>query len=225
MARININAIRRRQIIDAAVEVMARKGWSETSIDEITKEAGVSRGLVSYHFKDKADLLAGVLDRCRELYNEAVTSAVAETDDRLERMRLTIRKAIGQIRDDPVTYEVFLHFAAGARSHPELGEQLRSLWSGFREGTARAIRAGQSHGYYRRDIDADAAAANVVGTIVGLALQWLIDPGGYPLEPAARDVEEMLMAYLTAGAPGEGAALDNGQSAASDVYSPAPTGS
>ena len=49
---------------------MARRGWNDTSIDEITREARVSRGLVSYHFKDKNELLSGVLQRAREMFLE-----------------------------------------------------------------------------------------------------------------------------------------------------------
>jgi TetR/AcrR family fatty acid metabolism transcriptional regulator len=218
MARININAIRRRQIIDAALDVMARKGWSETSIDEITREAGVSRGLVSYHFKDKADVLAGVLERCRESYQEAVRQAGLTSNDRRERMRLGIRRAIELIREDPINYEVLLLFAANARSHPELGEQIRALWADFDRNTANAIRAGQTLGLYRRDIDPEAAAVIINGTIAGLALRWRIDPGGYPFDETAKEAESMLMAFLTPEA--DVAAPDEPRVAQSDGRSP-----
>jgi AcrR family transcriptional regulator len=201
MGRINITAIRRRQIVNAAIAVMASKGWNETSIDEITKEADVSRGLVSYHFKDKADLLSGVLARCQEVFNGAVAGAMARSSDPVERMRAMIRSALDQIRDDPVNYEVFLHFTAGARSDPNLGEQIRTLWTGYRAQAAAAIRAGQRRGAFRTDIEADAMAATEIGAITGLALQWLLDPGSFLYDEAATQMEEMLMSYLTEGAP------------------------
>lgn len=207
MGRINITAIRRRQIIDATIAVMARKGWNDTSIDEITREAGVSRGLVSYHFRDKSELLSGVLARCQESFDQAVANGAAQGRDVLERLRIIIRLAIEQVRSDPVNYEVFLHFSASARSDPELRDQITNLWSGYRAATASAIRYGQLKGLVRQDVDPDATAAMEIGTLIGLALQWLLDPDAYPLDEAARETEEMFMSYITAGmgTAGEGA--------------------
>ena len=199
MGRINIAAIRRRQIVDAAIRVMAEKGWNETSIDEITREAGVSRGLVSYHFKDKADLLSGVLSRCKEASREGIEEAIAATDDPVERYRLVIRTTLNLAREDPTIYEIFLHFMASGRSSPELGEQIRELYRGFRDMTARSIRHGQENGLFRTDMDADAAAARHIGALTGFALQWLLDPGAFPFDEAARQTEDMLMDALTAG--------------------------
>lgn len=197
MARINITAIRRQQMVQAAVAVMAAKGWSETSIDEVTKAAGVSRGLVSYHFKDKTDLLSAVLASCRAAFNEAVSAASGVTDDEPERLRLVVRAALHQIRENPVNYQVFLHFAANAGTHPELGEQIRTLYSEYRAVIARGIAVGQHHGVYRTELDPMATAAQIAGAIMGLALQWLTDPDGYPFEAAAHQTEDMILAFVT----------------------------
>lgn len=197
MARINITAIRRQQMVQAAVAVMAAKGWNETSIDEVTRAAGVSRGLVSYHFKDKTDLLSAVLASCRAAFNEAVSAASGVTDDEPERLRRVVRAALFQIRENPVNYQVFLHFAANAGSHPELGEQIRTLYSEYRAVITHGIAVGQHHGVYRAELDPVAAAAQIAAAIMGLALQWLTDPDAYPFEVAARQTEEMILAFLT----------------------------
>ena len=199
MARINIAEIRRRQIVDAAIRVMAQKGWNETSIDEITREAGVSRGLVSYHFKDKAELLSGVLARCREASADGLALAIRETNDPVERFRIVCRAALSLTRDDPTIYEIFLHFMASGRADPELGTQIRNLYRGFRDMTARAVRHGQDTGIFRYDLDPDAAAARHIGAMTGFALQWLLDPGAFPFEEAARQTEDMLVNYLLDG--------------------------
>ncbi|HMO53965.1 MAG TPA: TetR family transcriptional regulator [Tepidiformaceae bacterium] len=99
MGRLNITAVRRQQIIDATLRVLARKGWNETSIDEISREADVSRGLVSYHFGDKAALLAGVLDRCEQIFRRGGSAARDVATDPVERQRLSIRNGIIAVRD------------------------------------------------------------------------------------------------------------------------------
>lgn len=199
MARINIAETRRREIVDAAVTVIAREGWAAASIDKITREAGVSRGLVSYHFRDKAELLSGVLERCRQTFRDAVAEAAEQSDDPAEALRLATRKAIALTVEDPVVYRIFLYFFANAVAEPELGRQIRDLYGGFRRTVAAAIRAGQQRGIYR-DVDAEAAAARHIGAITGLALHHLLDPGSFPFDDAARQAEEMLLGYIAAPA-------------------------
>ena len=199
MSRINIAEIRRRQIVEAAIRVMAQRGWNETSIDEITREAGVSRGLVSYHFRDKQELLSEMLHRCTEASRDVTTEAIEATDDPVERMRVVIRVTLQLAKDDPTTYDIFLHFMASGRAVPELGEQIRNLYAGFRGCTAAAIRAGQREGYFRNDIDADAAAARHIGVMTGVALQWLLDPGAFPFDETVKQAEDMLMDFLVGG--------------------------
>lgn len=195
MARINITAVRRQQIIDATIRVMAAKGWNETSIDEITREAGVSRGLVSYHFKDKAQLLSGVLASCQDTFAATVATAVAASPDPLEQVRLATRSAVLMVREHPAPYEVFMHFSASARSDPDLAEQVRGLYRGFRQAIADGIRRGQESGHFR-EVDPGMAAARHVGTIVGLALQWLLDPDSFDLDEAAADAEASILTLL-----------------------------
>jgi len=202
MARLDINAIRRRQIIDAAVEVMAEKGWAETSIDEATRRANVSRGLVSYHFRDKADLLSGVLARCQEIFNDSVAKAVGSSEDPAEQMRRILEISIDLVIENPVPYEVFVQFTASAKRDPRLGEEIRALWSGFRQYTARAIARGQHTGVFRADIDPMVAATRQIGAVTGVALQWLLEPGAFDFDATKRATVEMLMNDLLAQ-PGE----------------------
>jgi len=196
MARTSVTAVRRQQIIDATIRVMATKGWNETSIDEITREAGVSRGLVAYHLKDKAQLLSGVLARCQDTYSATVAGAVAASPDPIQQIRNATRRAVLMARDDPASYEVFMHFSASARSDPELAAQVRDLYRGFRRAIAEGIRRGQASGHFR-PVDPDIAAARHVGAIIGLALQWLVDPEGFDLDAAAADAEDSIAAMLS----------------------------
>lgn len=200
MARINSTAVRRQQIVDATIRVMAAKGWNETSIDEITREAGVSRGLVAYHFRDKAQLLAGVLTRCQDTFRAAVADAIASSDDPAEQLRNVTRRAVLMARDDPAAYEIFLHFSASARSDPDLAAQVRALYRGFRQATADGIRRGQASGHFR-PVDADIAAARHIGAIIGVALQWLLDSESFDLDAAALDAEDSLIAIVARPRP------------------------
>ena len=65
-------------ILEAAFEVVADKGYFETKVDDIARAAGVAKGTVYLHFKDKADIYIGLVDW---LFTQAV-GAVREIDER-----------------------------------------------------------------------------------------------------------------------------------------------
>ncbi len=70
---------RRQQIIDATMRVLARKGYSQTTLANVAGEAGVSYGLVNFHFESKEKLLTETLlfmaDEYRRNWQQALASA------------------------------------------------------------------------------------------------------------------------------------------------------
>src|SRR6266851_6103262 len=60
--RIDIASIRREQIVEAAVAVIAEQGLQNLSLSEIEKKAGMSRGQLTYYFPAKEDILLAVFD-------------------------------------------------------------------------------------------------------------------------------------------------------------------
>src|SRR5260370_10925296 len=65
--RIDIGSIRREQIVEAAVTVIAEQGLQNLSLSEIEKKAGMSRGQLTYYFPAKEDILLAVFDRLLQL--------------------------------------------------------------------------------------------------------------------------------------------------------------
>src|SRR5262245_50839144 len=61
--RINIASIRREQIIEAALAVLAEQGLPKMSLSAIEKKAGMSRGQLTYYFRTREDILLAVFDR------------------------------------------------------------------------------------------------------------------------------------------------------------------
>ena len=54
---------RRRRLLDAALNVFARKGYRDSAVDEIAGESGTSKGGVYFHFPNKQAIFLALLDR------------------------------------------------------------------------------------------------------------------------------------------------------------------
>jgi hypothetical protein len=80
---------------------------------------------------------------------------------------------------------------------PELVTEFRDLHVRFRSDIERILRAGMEAGTVRRDIDPEAQAALLMGTLRGLAFQWLLDPDGFPLAAAYDEEKKNLRRLLS----------------------------
>src|SRR4051812_46778759 len=75
-------AVRRNQILDAATRVFAQRGFHNSTIRQIAGEAGVADGTIYIYFKNKTDLLLGLLNRLNESEQRpSAIAAVIEDDD------------------------------------------------------------------------------------------------------------------------------------------------
>ena len=69
-------ALRRQQLIDSTIESIAKRGFSETTMADVADGAGLSRGIVNFHFKSKEMLLVETLHYLAVEYREAWTRAL-----------------------------------------------------------------------------------------------------------------------------------------------------
>src|SRR5215831_8980559 len=81
-------AATRDALLDAALGVFRDRGVAHTSLEEVAAAAGVTRGAVYWHFKDKADLFTALCERV-QLPMEAMLAAAGETrhEDPLNTLR------------------------------------------------------------------------------------------------------------------------------------------
>src|SRR5205807_2738103 len=70
--RVDVGRVRREQIVEAAVAVIAERGLQSLSLSEIEKRAGMSRGQLTYYFPTKEDILLAVFDRLVLLMHERI---------------------------------------------------------------------------------------------------------------------------------------------------------
>src|SRR6202045_3970852 len=80
---------RRRQLLDAALEVFVAQGYHAASMDEIAERAGVSKPVLYQHFPSKLDLYLALLDQSVDALVETVRDALRSTADNKQRVAAT----------------------------------------------------------------------------------------------------------------------------------------
>ncbi|GAT66226.1 tetR family transcriptional regulator [Planomonospora sphaerica] len=115
-----IETARRAQIVACAIEVIAEVGYAQASLALIAKRAGISKGVISYHFKGKDELIQQVVD-------EAFTLGDAFTRPRVE-AQTTAAAMLGAYIESTVEFY---------RTHWAHMIALSDIWSAFRHTDGR----------------------------------------------------------------------------------------
>lgn len=122
----------RESILDAAEQVFMEKGVAKASLEEIARAAGVTRGAVYWHFRNKQDILDAMLERVRapiaEMIDEA--SSVGDSLDRLKQVCIiALQKLANDARYFRVYYILFHRNESdqAIEKHGELSEEAVTL--------------------------------------------------------------------------------------------------
>jgi len=185
---------KRRQLLDAAVRVFARKGFHSSRVGDIAEEAGVAHGLLYHYFKSKDQVLEAV-------FHENWSILVA----RIESVEETDEPAADQIRHiAAIVLRTWLHLPDVVRvviqefgRSPELGERIGELTLPI-DALRRVIARGIERGEFRKDIDPAFAATVVYGSIDELLTAWVL--GRLPSdEEAVARAEQTLVEVILLG--------------------------
>ena len=99
----------RRALLDTARATFATQGYVAASTEEIVRQAGVTRGALYYHFRDKAALFEAVFDEVRGEYLAALRTAMAAAEgDAWQRLMTGVDLFLGGILDPTVQRIVYI---------------------------------------------------------------------------------------------------------------------
>ena len=87
------SAVSSQQIIDAAIRVLARQGYAKTSLLEIAKEAGMSKGALHYHYPTKEALIHAVLETACNAVQTRTMQAWSPSDNPFEALRKSTKRS------------------------------------------------------------------------------------------------------------------------------------
>jgi AcrR family transcriptional regulator len=166
---------RQATILEAAARLIARRGVRGLRMEELAAEAGVSGGLLYYHFTDRATLLRRTLEFINErarAYTQGRIPDGAPPRTHLEQMLLL------EVQDDPMVREnsaAWGELRASALFEPELRDTLRASTAEWNDKVATLIDAIREEQGLAGGGSAIEAAERLTALVEGLSQRWLSD--------------------------------------------------
>jgi AcrR family transcriptional regulator len=165
-----------KRIVDAMRSSVARRGSAGSTFDHVSREAGVSRGLLHYYFGTKEQLLVEAVRRDCELRLEMLESqlSTAKTaDDYIDLMAQNLRETV---QDDPEFVTLVFELFTLSRRNADIAAEYTALMRRTREQVAGMLAAAEADGVLRLHADAEAVAEILFSLGDGFALRMLAEP-------------------------------------------------
>lgn len=175
---------RREQILNAAFRVAVRQRLAGLGIRDVAREAGLSTGLVLFHFKTKDALIAGLLEWLLEntsvLRPDSQSRGAGSAGAALCEL---VRAEAQRLSADRLRSELFFDFWVAGTRTTRLRAQMRRALAKYRQ-EFRALAAAWlvASGSRCGRATADGVAAAAVSFVHGCAIQAVIDPAGFDLK-------------------------------------------
>jgi AcrR family transcriptional regulator len=180
----------------AAIDCFARLGYQGTTIDRIARDAGVTKGAVYYHFRDKEELLFEAVKNRIGDFEQRVLAEMTPTQDALAMLGQVIDACFFHATVSNHRRFIITLMVEALDTNPRLSAEFRNILRRMRTFVAGVIRRGQQRGTLREDVDPEAAAAMIAGGIMGAEIQHYQDPEEVDLRRVLDTLVEQLAVWF-----------------------------
>lgn len=185
---------RKRQIAEAAFQLIAIRGTSGLSISEIAKRVGIVPSALYRHFKNKDEIMNAVIDLIKEGLTGIARDSAAETPDPLDQLkRLVVKHAKFIMNNSALPRIMFSEDVIAGKNQRR--DKVFEAQTAYISEIMKIIARGQKMGMIRPELDPGTAAVMFIGIALPAGMIWHTSSGRFDI---LRQVEGAWKIYLSA---------------------------
>lgn len=187
----------RERILDAAIEVIAQRGYSSAGIQEIVELSGTSKGSFYFHFPSKEEMVASLVERMSDKLIARIQYAANAQPTPLHRLVASLDELMAIFsRQHNIARVLLLNIIGHGKATDRKFLPMRERFSGLiKRDLDEAIKAGQI-----ASTDTELASQMWVGALYEVILRWLLTSQPQNLEAIAPKVRNVLLESVGADA-------------------------
>lgn len=193
----------RSQLLDAAEQVFRERGVSRTSLQDVAAAAGLTRGAIYWHFKDKSDLFIAMMDRVVLPWEEEHDAliAAAPADQPLQTLALLATDPLERLQASAHIQQVFriaMHFTEYTDDLAAVRQQQIDCVDDYLGEMEALFAQAAARGLLRAGTAPRAAATGLFALVDGLMRHWVLRPEQFDLLASGRVAVNAYLAGFTA---------------------------
>jgi AcrR family transcriptional regulator len=190
----------RRDLMDIAIDCFARFGYQATSIDRIAKAAGLTKGAIYYHFKDKEELLFEAVKNRVSQFERRVISDLGSIQDAAAALKRVTEVCLEHATKSNHRRLIVTLMVEALDTNARLSAQFREMMRRFRAFLRGIVEVGQRQGVFRADVSAITAAGVYAGAVMGAEIEYYQDPERIDLGEHLNTFLDQYLTWLAAPA-------------------------
>ncbi|MFB6467924.1 TetR/AcrR family transcriptional regulator [Cytobacillus sp. Hz8] len=180
-----------KQIIDAAVIVIAENGYHQAQVSKIAKQAGVADGTIYLYFKNKEDILISLFQEKMGSFIEKIEQNIAGKETSAEKLLMLVKTHFQNLSNDrhlAIVTQLELR-----QSNKELRYKINEVLKGYFKVVDKILIQGKEAGEFSDTLDVRVARQMIFGTLDELVTTWVMNDQKYDLTALADTVHKLLI--------------------------------
>lgn len=179
------------RILEAAVKVFAERGFYQSTISQIAKEAGVADGTIYLYFKNKDDILVQFFNYKTKQVFDKFREEVNKADNSFDKLRNLIRRHLNEFQNDrnmAVLYQAETH-----QNSRLVEEQIREMSKLYLDIVSEIVEQGQEEGSVRKDLYVGLVKRFILGGVDEVINTWIHSSVKYDLSSMADPLVDLFI--------------------------------
>jgi len=180
-----------RQIIDAAVIVIAENGYHQAQVSKIAKQAGVADGTIYLYFKNKEDILISVFNEKMAVFIESLQDIIENGNTSKDKLSRMIENHVNVLATD--RYLATVTQLELRQSNKDLRLKINSVLREYLQLLDQILIEGMLSGEFNQTMDVRLARQMVFGTIDETITSWVMNEYRYDLIEQVPKVQALIL--------------------------------
>lgn len=195
MIRLKNKKPKYKQIIEAAVEVIAENGYHSSQVSKIAKRAGVADGTIYLYFKNKEDILVSLFKEKMGQFVNRIQRSIDSLEQADEKLKVLIKMHFRQLAEDhslAVVTQLELR-----QSNLELRYQINDVLRPYMAIIDEIIEEGIEQHLFKADVHIPLVRQMIFGTLDETVTTWVMKEHRYDLVAQAEEVHKLIIDGLS----------------------------
>ncbi|SEM36471.1 transcriptional regulator, TetR family [Mesobacillus persicus] len=180
-----------RQIIDAAVIVIAENGYHQAQVSKIAKQAGVADGTIYLYFRNKEDILISLFQEKMGNFIEIIEGKIAGKSTAVEKLLMLVEAHLEWVAED--SHLAIVTQLELRQSNKELRLKINEVLKGYLKLIDKIVIEGIERNEFRSNLDVRLARQMIFGTIDETVTTWVMSDAKYNLLALSEPLHQMLV--------------------------------
>lgn len=187
---------RKKQILDAALEVVVEKGYSDSRMDDIVKASGLSKGAIYWYYKSKKEVFLSLINHWVNKFGVTLNHIVEEDLPASDQLHELFAFFLDVFEKNPDVLKAELEFWAMASRDTDFNRKIQAVYHELLELIEAIVAKGVESGEFK-NVEVNVAALSIMINIEGIIWFALFDTDSVQARHYIETITDFILAGLT----------------------------